>query len=283
MDVVELVKQGKCRFEWYPLELELDGYLLTITVMRDAMKFDGVPPLTWDFKPVPEDDIWYSEYAGQVFDGVRLPATAHQLQQIADLINAMLMTPKVIELLFIHAGLKFDARINTPKYPGAPSSQRNIVATSHIHLVHQEIEAALAKLGGDDGNSLIACVGKYWCLINGLLPVRSLHGDTVCCNCGWCAEKASGPGVAGLGVECWQRPGYRHNKQHWDPSQTIRLMYRSALLIHPDKTIEEVDLHYILQHELLCKLLSHEGPLKVLRQPNVPKLEPLVQSSSFIA
>ena len=88
MDVVQLVKDGKCRYEWSEVVSEHNGYKLYIKVFRDAMKFDDVPALSWNLKPIAGDD--------RKFDGVRLPASAHQLQEIADLLDCMLLRPKLL-------------------------------------------------------------------------------------------------------------------------------------------------------------------------------------------
>jgi hypothetical protein len=270
IDVVQQVRDGKARFEWAELISEHNGYKLFLSVLRDAMKFDQVPALTWDWKPV--TGAWATD---ELFDGVRLPATAHQLQEIADLIGGMLLPPKIIDLIWLKAPIKFDSVVNTPRYPGAPASQREIVAISPYHVVHQEIEAKIAAAGGDDGVSIISCVGKYWCLIQQLINCGMLQGDWTACNYGWFAKVASGPGLT-AGTQCWQRPGYRHNKQHWDPSQTIRLMYRRGMLVRPDGTEEDVDLHDVAQDPELCGLLAYDGkPLTYLRQKGVEELEPL--------
>ena len=229
MDVVQLVKDGKCRYEWSEIVSEYHGYKLYIKVFRDAMKFDDMPAMTWRLNPIAGDN--------RRFNGVRLPATAHQLQQIADLLNCMLMTPKVIDMIWLQAGIKF----NCVTYI------KTIVANSHIHDVHLAIEN---KIGDDDGKSLISCVGKYWCLINHLndthiprgKPGYLLYGERNACNYGWFGSNASGPCIS-PGTMCWQRPGFKHDNGHFDPSQTIRLMHRMARLVKPDGTKEEINLH----------------------------------------
>jgi hypothetical protein len=254
VDVVQLVKDGKCKYEWYEVVSTHNNHQLHIKVLRDALKFDDVPPMTWDLKPIAGDH--------RRFNGVRLPATAHQLQEIADLLGGMLLTPKIIDLIWLQATLKFDAVINI---------NGHIVATSNIHDVHNAIEK---KIGTNHGTDLISCVGKYWCVINELATYGQLHGDWVSCNYGWFAQHASGPGIT-PGTSCWQRPGFRHNKQHWDPSQTIRLMHRKAWLFYPDGSKDSVDLHDIAVDAQLAPLLHHQGILKCLRQPGVDELPAL--------
>lgn len=256
MDVVQLVKDGKARFEWAELKMVHEDKTLLIDVFRDAMKFDEVPAMTWDFKPIAGDD--------RKFNGVRLPASAKQLQEIADTLSCMLLTPKVVDQIWLQAGLQFDSVVNI---------KGNIVAVSNIHDVHEAIEAVIAKLGGDPGDILISCVGKYWVLVNDL--ANSRFGQAACCNYGWCAKKASGPGVT-PGVQCWQRPGLAHDFHHWDPSQTIRLMYRFGTLIVGNEAPRPVDLHDVATDPELAPLISHQGVLNYLRLPGVPEPEPTV-------
>jgi len=268
MNVVQLVKDGKGHFEWTEVCSEHAGNKLFISVMRDAMKFDNMPAMTWDYKPVYVYKDGKTVEDDRMFDGVRMPATAHELQEIGDLINGMLMTPLVIGLLWVQAGLKFDSCVNI---------KGKIVAISNIHDVHEAIEGLIEGLGGDDGTKLVSCVGKYWCLINDLLYKSIVQGDACACNYGWFAKSASGPGLT-AGTQCWQRPGYHHNKQHWDPSQTIRLMYKWGRLVRADGTEEQVLLTDIAQDPDLCPLITHDGkPLTYLRQKGVPELEPVAQ------
>jgi hypothetical protein len=252
IDVVELVKDIECKFEWTEVCSEYKGYKLYIKVFRDAMKFDNIPALQWNFK-LDFNDI-------KIYNGVRLPASAHQLQTIAYLLDSMLLTPKVIDLINLQSQLTFNAIV---------SVGGEIVATSNITDVHSKIEEEIAKLGGDDGTKLISCVGKYWCLMNKLRNSIT-RGDYTACNYGWFATDASGPGIT-KGTRCWQRPGYRHNKMHYDPSQTIRLMHRKARLVHPDGTEVKVDLYDIALNDELAYLLHHEGKLTYLEQQGVEK------------
>lgn len=253
IDVVQQVRDNKAHFEWVEVVSEHEDNKLFIAVTRDAVKFNKVPALTWDFKPVPGDD--------RTFDGVRLPANAQQLQQIADLLYAMLLTPRVIDLIWLQAGLKFDAIVNV---------KGNIVAVSNISDVHEAIEAKIEQLGGDDGTKLVSCVGKYWCLVDQLASPGGLRfKDKTACNYGWCAKQASGPGVT-PGVQCWQRPGFAHDFNHWDPSQTIRLMFRTARLVRADGSEEYVDLRDVAVDPKLAPLINYTGkPLGVVRQPGV--------------
>jgi hypothetical protein len=266
INVVEEVAEGRAHVSWATVKSQHKGKTLVIWVFRDAMKFDGVPALTWDWKTPTRTDAWYTD---EVFNGVRLPATALELQKIADITGCMLLTPKVIDLIWLQAGLKFDPVTNTQPYPGAsPKAQRRIVANSHIHRVHVEIERKID--GRDDGQVLIASVGKYWCLINQLAnPTVLIYGADNACNYGWPSSGGRYNGVT-PGIKVWQPTGFKHDHHHWDPSQTIRLMYCKALLIHEDGHQEWVDLRTLAGSEH-AGLLHHEaGELVYLRQAGVP-------------
>lgn len=263
IDVVNLVKSGQGHFDWQYVVSEIGDQKLYIAVMRDAMRFDNMPPLDWRRTPASDDDdIDY------IYDGVRLPATPKELQQIADMVGGMLLTPRVIDLIWLQAGVKFDAIVNSgdPYY--------DIVAEMKVTDVHQLIEAAISDRGSDTGSEIISCVGKYWCLINGLGTDadKKMYGTSTACNYGWCGDNASGPGLT-PGVKCWQRPGYKHNIDHIDPSQVIRLMYREALLVSADGLEQYIDLHEVAGDPELCAHIAFDKkPLKYLRQMNVPQL-----------
>lgn len=261
IDVVKLVREGKGNFFFTTVKSEHQGYTLHIRVFHDAMTFNAMPVLDWHRKIISDSPI---------YNGVRLPASAYELQQIADLCYCMMLTPKVIDLIWEQAKIKFPAVIRV---------NNKIVATSNITDLHQEIERKVVSSGGFRHSELISCVGKYWCLVNRLTYAATdpklPYKERTACNYGWFDPSA--PLISVKGNKLWQTPGFRHDNGHLDPSQCIRLMQREAKLIRPDGTEEIVDLHDIAQNPQLCHLISHEGKLSYLRQFGVPKLEPLPQ------
>lgn len=266
IDVVEEVAEGRARVEWANIRTTYKDLTMILYVFRDAMKFDNVPAMTWDFRPVKKADRYYTDV---LFDGVRLPATAEQLQKIADLTGCMLLTPKVIDMLWLQAGTRFNPVTNTARYPGAPPNVRTIVAESHIHVVHNEIEQQIVDAGGDVGK-LIESTGKYWCLVNRLAhPDKLLYKERNACNYGWLSSVGRYAAVT-TGLRCWQPPGFKHDYNHYDPSQTIRLMYHKAMLIDASGKRELVDLRDVATDPTRAPLISHEGVLHYLRQAVVP-------------
>jgi hypothetical protein len=251
MDIVQAVKEGQGYFEWAELRSTHGDITLILQVMRDAMKFDDVPPMTWNRK--------VKKGSTARLDGVRLPATGAELQTIADLLNCMQFTPKVLDLMWLESdktGVQFDAVVNSgpPKY--------TIFAEMDIYAVHKAIENALEAAGGDNGG-IIMSVGKYWVLVNALLN----YAANWACNYSWASSAAPAHRISVLKThKVWQQEGFGHGDNHLDPSQVIRLMYRYGLLIRPGEAPCEVDLHVVAGDPELAPLISHEGVLKVLRQ-----------------
>lgn len=255
IDIIQLVKNEQCRFEWSWVLSEHNGTKLAIAVFRDCMKFDGMPAMNWERVPIVGSTMTY--------DGVRLPATANELQQIADLLGCMLLTPKVVDLLWNEAGatgVQIESVVNV---------KGQIVAVSNVTDVHTAIEGALAKAGGDPGGTaIIDSVGKYWVLSNKLMTGK--FGAAQATNYGWPTRgKGNGQGVTRT-CNVWQTLGGAHNDQHLDPSQGVRLMYRWARILRNESGAwEDIDLHSVATDPLLAPLISHEGVLKTVRQPGV--------------
>lgn len=237
MSIVDDVRGGRARVEWADVVSQReDGTALRITVMRDALKVDGV----------------------------RVAASARDLQTIADMLGCLLLTPKVIDLIYQQAALRFDPVVR---------ADGNIVAYSTSKRVSALIDAAIASRGGDPGG-LIDSIGKYWVLHKHLQNVTSLrYGKATVCNYGWLSESGYYPAET-KGLKCWQNPGFQHDDSHVDPSQVIRLMKRKAVLLRPCRPDEEVDLVDVLQDPDLAGLVTYDGPLTYLRVADVPPPEP---------
>jgi hypothetical protein len=268
IDVVQLVGDGHARYEWHYVTTNFHGHHLRVAVLRDAMKFDSMPAMNWHREP----KVAGPDATTEMFDGVRLPASAFELQQIADMVGAMLLTPKLVDAIWLQAEVRFDAIVNDgpPKY--------TIVADLDVTAVHKMLQKA-AIAHGDDGTKLVSCVGKYWVLVNELADGMAygehvLYGTDTACNYGWCSNGVQRAGVT-AGVHVWQRQGFKHPKTQIDPSQTIRLMYREAMLLRKGAEAEEaIDLRDVAADADLCGLITHDGkPLRYLRQANVPTKE----------
>jgi len=224
------------------------------------MKFDAVPDMTWEQNPKKLRSV-------NTLDGVRLATTAETLQEIADLLYCSLLTPKILDELWLEAG-------RTGTQLESVTRTNVIVANSYIHDVHRALEKAIKAAGGDRGG-FIEAVGKYWVLcntlINGTDGRGAPYGIKQAVNYAWFTRsKGKGRGVTNTS-NVWQTIGSRHNCEHWDPSQVIRLMHRIAQLCRAgSETWEDVDVCDIMLDNQLSYLISHEGPLKVTRMPCVP-------------
>ena len=254
LDVVQLVRDGKARIEWGMVTAKAGPETILLPVFRDAAKFDDVPALTWDYKPVPKDNT--------IYNGVRLPASAHQLQQIADLTNCMLMTPRVVDYLWMQSASKL---------PAVATVKGVIAAVSNITDVHKALEQKLADKGGDPGNgALIESVGKYWVLTNTFAYGK--FGKAQACNYGWQDRGAPNQPCTPGSQKVWQAPGLAHNDAHWDPSQVIRLMYNQCVRISPAGEMVVTNTRDLLADPAYALALHHEGILKYFRQQAVPEL-----------
>jgi hypothetical protein len=237
INVVQAVKEGRAQVELADVVSRgEDGTALRIRVFRDALKIDGV----------------------------RVSATAPELQQVADLLFCTLLTPKVVDLVWEQATVKFEPVIR---------ADGKIVAVSTDQRVSRLVDAEIAKKGGGGGGALIDSIGKYWVLSNKLARPGLLHGVETACNYGWLGERAPN-GTVTPGHKCWQPPQCGHNYGHKDPSQVIRLMEREAFLTRPNEPETSVDILDILQDPGFAPLVNHDGVLKYLRMANVPEIKP---------
>lgn len=265
VDILQWIREGDAHVSWGNLVSEHNGHKLVLTVMRDAMKFDQVSAMTWSRKVIDAEDLR---------DGVRMAVSAKEMQQIADMLFCMLPTPKILDLVWAAAGedgTQLESVVNV---------KGKIVAISNIHDVHDALEAAIAKAGGDKGG-FIEAVGKYWVLCNRVLQGK--FGKDQAVNYAWFTKShGNGPGVTRT-INVWQTLGAMHNCEHYDPSQVIRLVYRMAKLLRAgSSTWEDVDLADVATDPELAPLISHEGVLKLTRLPCVPEPQPTTEADGTV-
>lgn len=231
--VLHHVQAGDAEVMWVPL---LVANRLELLVMGDALKLGGV----------------------------RIGAGAQLAQQCADLLGALLLTPRVLDLMYQSRGLTIE-----------PQTQYDATQMLTTHWFEKEsarIDAAITSAGGPEPGAIVQTVGKPWCVTNALLT----HPGKAC-NYGWHVPPGSVSGspaqwkktpaylsVSLPGIYVLQQPGFAHGLDEADYSEMIVLMHRSCKL---DGV--ETDLATVLQDSTNASLVSHEGPLKVLRQPGV--------------
>jgi hypothetical protein len=190
-------------------------------------------------------------------DGIRINVSALLQQQIADLLGCMLLTPKIADLLYAARAVTLD-----------PSPQ-SIDASTTAMIVHSKrVDDALAAAGGVGPGGIVQTSGKHWVIANALEahPGRAE-------NYGWHFAGAtfggsSWEGAVTPGMRLIQGQGWAHDMSHVDYSQTCFLMHRACIV-----NGTPMDLAAVLTDADLASNLSHEGPLRVLRQPGVPTLQ----------
>jgi hypothetical protein len=228
--VIDAVRSGNYEHEWCPIVLsDGGGQTLTVEVSCDALKVDGV----------------------------RMNVSAHLQQQVADLIGAVLLTPKLADAIWS----KTTGRI-------APSPQ-SITASTRGMVEHSARVDALAA-----GKSRpLADPGKDWVLVRSIFTA-SAKAKRKAANYGW--HQASGASAAVTpGLRVIQGVGTVHDDLHQDYSQIARFARVAARAGERPVDLRDV---YTGKEGSLVDLVSHEGPLPDWRQPGVGgSVPPLVE------
>ncbi len=195
--------------------------------------------------------------------GVYVNVSASLQQQIADLLNALLPTPKMMDLAWLARAATLPPVIQPP----ASTSAAMQAASSKLD---SEIETA-----GNPAGFLIA--GKTWAIGNLLVahPGRALNYGL------FCIPNQAGNKYDGITTEACvsitdptqgrviQGQGWAHNAEQVDESQLGWFVHRACTV-----SGASADLGQVLVDPTLAPLVSHEGVLKTLRQPGVPVLAP---------
>ena len=231
------VTDGDCEYTWSTITSEYDGKIAEFFVFSDALKVSGV----------------------------RVNVSAETQQVIADLLGCLPLTPKLSDLRWSQRAITLP-----------PFTRGNPVGMSSTQAMidhSSKIDAALASVPKAQG--IIDTVGKLWVLDNSIAG-KFINGVEVAMNYGWhftprlwsgyseaCASSIKHPD--GTPVRLIQGRGTRHDKNHTDYSQVCVLVQKAC-------TVDgvEMDLNDILTDPSLAPLASHQGTLRVLRQPGVP-------------
>lgn len=200
----------------------------------------GDPPVHFEWHPLQVGPvrIWVFADALKV-NGIRVAVTAQEAQEVADVLGALLTTPRIEDLIWQQADVRIEPH---------PGDVVRKTAAQHS----AEIDRDLAGRTG-----LIVTCGKSWVLTNALRPGRAA-------NYGWHGTAAAYPSATIPGIKVWQPLGTAHNAAHRDYSQTLRLVRRAC-----EVDGRNADLGMVLQDPELARHVSHEGPLRLLRQPGV--------------
>lgn len=195
-------------------------------------------------------------------DGVRINVSAELQQKIADILECLLLTPLLADMIWVQRQVTL-----------APSPQAIASSTQAMVDHSARLDARLTKLG--DPTGLIATVGKHWVIDDAMLAHPGMAE-----NYGWHFEGPSFQGMTGEVVTSLMKDeqgqyrrliqgrGWRHDSHHVDYSQTCVLVARACLI-----NGQPTDLKQVLQDPNLAGLASHHGVMSVLRQPGVPEPE----------
>lgn len=195
---------------------------------------------------------------GEPGDAVRVNVSARTAQLIAYELDCVLPTTRICDALYRRAVLK-----NVELAPCIqPALQRErlvrfgsrspFMDDKQAMVLHSdELDAAIAKRGIDTHPRLVCNAGKDWVLTN-VLETKPVG---TAANYGWFDPRA--PYRTASGLRAWQQLGTRHNLDHVDYSQTLRLV----------KAICRVD-GYLVPFESVAtsaelnSSVSDEGPLE---------------------
>lgn len=193
--------------------------------------------------------------------GVRISTSARILQQIADKLSASLMTPKLLDLAFQQA------QVVIPPCPLWPADETTEGMDKESALMD-------ARVAGRPG--LVAPIGKNWVLSNMLTAAKpghaALYGWAVAPEFATVFKKANVPTYKGVtaGIQNIQPLATPHDIDYVDYAMLNSLVKRQCVVDGVKR-----DLWDVMRDPQLCALVSHEGPLKVLRQPGVIPMQPL--------
>ena len=233
--ILSAVSSGQAEISWVPVTAAGGGQTLTFWLSARPLRIGGT------------------------FVNV----SAKLQQQIADLLDALLPTPKMMDLGWLARAATLPAVIRPP----ASTSAAMEAASGQLDT---EIESA-----GNPAGILIA--GKTWAIGNLLV----VHPGTALTYGQFCIPNQPGYKYNGIATEACvsitdptkgrviQGQGWSHNAEQVDESQWGWFAHRAC-------TVNGVqgDLGQVLLDPTLAPLVSHEGALKTLRQPGVVALSP---------
>lgn len=228
--ILDSVRAGNFIVDWVPVTYSDGNSIATFYVTSDALKIDGI----------------------------RVNVSAMLQQQIADVLDASLLTPRLADLIHVNA------EIVVSPMPMAISA--SVEATiEHSERVDSAIINVVGSLDAARGK-LVSTVGKHWVIDAQLAtcPQRAV-------NYGWHVPGLSYKGIRaypctipGSNIGVIQPNATAHTPDHVDYSQTCVLVKRECKVDGSSSTLESV-----LSDPVLSYTICHQGPLKVLRQPGV--------------
>ena len=183
-------------------------------------------------------------------DGVRVNVSARLSQKLADIFDASLPTPMVADMMFSSAIRK-----------ASPCPQP---ISSTVNSMKKHSDAVDKQIG--QGFGLASTVGKHW-----VLDKKLESKNNLACNYGWHFAGQSFQGISGSpavsqticpGVRVIQPNATAHDFMHSDYSQICQLVNQTCWIDGVERRFSDV-----LKHPTDSQLISHQGPLRIDRQP----------------
>jgi hypothetical protein len=194
--------------------------------------------------------VWVAEDAlriGEPGDCVRITVSHRLAQLIVDHFDARLPTSRISDLAWEQATVRLPDLVRPWWADGTMSTNARMVEQDRA------IETLIASRPG-----LVADVGKDWIL-------SRQHEWNPSCGVNY------GIHYRKMGqLRVWQPTSTKHNLDHHDYSQTLRLVCRTA-----EVDGQRMPLDQVLRAKELAPLVSNEGALTILRHPAVAWAEPL--------
>lgn len=162
-------------------------------------------------------------------DSIRVPVSARTTASIADILSRNLGKKILPTTAMIEDAVHANATNKVIPSTFDPSRLGQNVLTS-VHAVvtsSQDIDNQITNKG------LVSCVGKSWILSNLVLthPGRAINYGMF---------RPDGPYLSVTGkYKLWQQPSWAHDPDHWDYSQTCRLMKIAEGVVLPENITTE--------------------------------------------
>jgi len=232
--IFDKVLAGQFEACWVELVYKLKEYSVTLQVMEDALKIDGV----------------------------RVNVSAALQQKLADIFDASLITAQVADLMYVSA----PRRINPAPRPISTTVSSMI---AHSLKIDEQLKLLSVTKGlvSDPGKHWIldkkldasmnrAC--NYGWHFTGS-SYQGIVGFPVASKINTISAKV---------VKVIQPNAVAHDSRHLDYSQTCQLVSQTCWVDGVQKRFSE-----LLVDPILSFLVNHQGPLKCIRQPGVIEIK----------
>lgn len=215
--ILEAIAASECEYHW----ADITSGPVVLRVFADALKWKGV----------------------------RVPVSHTTTVKAAELLHAHPTTAVIEDLVFQQASVKLEpftfdpAHFNISAWSTAEKHSKKIdEAIEAATMAEREEEEARLKMCLRLRPRLVATVGKSW--------VSSSQGGAV--NYGWHGGIYN---AVTPGLKVWQPPGRAHNAEHYDYSQTLRLVHHECFVDGEPTTFPA-----LLRSRRLAKYVAHDGP-----------------------